>query len=461
MPSIAPAPAAIPGPHLLRVLARFEELVKDPRRMADQMDARYGPVARIPLGPHQVVLLNDPALTAELVHRHDDDVVKDDITRKLSRVLGDGLLTSSNPKWRAHRRLIAPSFTPRQLGGYAEVMVAHAHALADRLPHGRVPDLRDALMELTLEVVCACLFGGATDGASKVIGAALNGLLDRFSDEQHTWRRILPEWALELGRRSYESHIEALDGLLMNLITAHKQRDDPAAADLLLGRLLAARDEAGRGFTDQELRDEAVTLFAAGAETTALALTYTLVLLGESPAARDRLEAELAEVLGDRDPTMADLKALPYLDAVVSESLRLYPPAWGIGRRAVRDFTLGPWQIRTDDTLLILPWTLHRDPTWYDAPTRFSPERWLDGLDKRLPRYAYMPFGAGPRVCVGNHFARMEVALVLAVLLRRLRFDVPDDLTLTLEPSVTLRPTGPVPMRVSPRPRSPPPPDAR
>ena len=459
MPPAAPA-APIPGPHLLWVLAHFEAVVRDPREMSDRMGARYGPVSRVPLGPHQLVLLNDPVLIAELVHRHDDDVVKDDVTRKLSRVLGDGLLTSSNPKWRAHRRLIAPSFTPRQLGGYGQVMVSHAQDLADRMPRGDVPDLRDTLMAFTLEVVCACLFGGETEGASAAIGEALNALLDRFTDEQHTWRRMLPEWALERGRRDYEGHVEALDGLLMTLIAQHKQRDDPAAADLLLGRLLAARDEAGRGFTDLELRDEAVTLFAAGAETTALALTYTLVLLAQNPAARDRLEAELTQVLGDRDPTMADLRALPFLDAVVNESLRLYPPAWGIGRRALRDFTLGPWQIRANDTLLVLPWTLQRDPTWFDAPTAFQPERWLDGLDKRLPRYAYMPFGAGPRVCVGNHFARMEVALVIAVLVRRLRFDVPADLDLQLEPSVTLRPTGPVPMRVTTRRPSPAPPEA-
>jgi cytochrome P450 len=194
-----------------------------------------------------------------------------------------------------------------------------------------------------------------------------------------------------------------------------------------------------------------VTLFAAGAETTALGLTYSLVLLGQNPAARARLEAELDATLGGRAPTMSDLRQMPYLDAVVSESLRIYTPAWGVGRRAIRDFVLGPWQVRRDDTLLIMPWALHRDARHFPDPESFKPERWLGGLDKRLPRYAYMPFGAGPRVCVGSHFARMELMLVLSVLLQRYRFDVGPDLVLELEPSVTLRPTGPVPFYISPR----------
>ncbi len=443
--------APIPGPSRIRALLRFPAAVADPLALGEEMVARWGRVSRFSALGESLVLLQDPELIHTLMHRHDADLVKDDVTLKLRRALGDGLLTAEGEKWRQHRRLIAPSLTPRHLDAYGDIMVERARALAAALPLGRRADLSQDLMGLTLDIVCRCLFGGDGAEAAAPIGAAMDGMQRRFWLEQHTWRRLLPEPALAVLREKDRHHVERLDRLLLALIAAHRERGDDGAPDLL-GRLLAARDEDGAGFTDAELRDEAVTLFAAGAETTALALGYTLMLLGRHPAARDRLEAELDQALCGRAARMADLPQLPFLKAVIQESMRLYPPAWAIGRRLLRDLHLGPWQLRKGDTVLIMPWVLHHDPRSFPDPLAFQPQRWMDGLEKRLPRYAFMPFGAGARVCVGNHFAMLELSLVLATLLQSLRFAPEPDLVLNLQPSVTLRPGGPLPMKLSLRP---------
>lgn len=442
--------APIPGLSTAEVALHFLREVADPRAAGERLRRRFGPVAQLPAPGTRLVFLLDPELIHELLHRHHTELVKDDITLKLRRALGDGLLTAHEDKWRPHRKLVAPSFTPRQLQTYADEMAQRAERLADRLEPGLHDNVHGELLTYALEVVSACLFGADAAASATEIGAALGGLMDRFNLETRTWRRLVPERLLALGDDAYQPHVDALDRVIRGYIEAHRARPH-GRDDLLIARLLAARDEEGAGLTEDELRDEAVTLFAAGAETTALALTFTLLLLAQNPAVRSSLERELDHVLGDRQPTPADLPRLPLLERVVTESMRVLPPAWGMGRRVLTDLQLGPWQLHEGDTVLILMWLLHRDPLHFPDPERFVPDRWADGLVRRLPRYAYMPFGAGPRVCVGNHFALLEIKLALAVLLRRVRFHEAPGFSLELDTSVTLRPTGPVPMRVERR----------
>ena len=442
--------AELPGLGRAEVALRFLRDVADPREAAARMRARFGPVSQMPVPGTRLVFFHDAELLHPLFHQHHDKLEKDDVTLKLRRVLGDGLLTAPDAQWRPHRRLVAPSFVPRQLRAYANQMVESAVHLCDRLEEGVQDDLQGELLHTTIEVVSTCLFGAQAAASTGAIRAALSAALDRFTLETRTWRRLLPERLLALSDSSNRAHVNTLDTLLRGFIAAHQAAPE-GQEDLLIARLLAARADNGVGLTDEELRDEALTLFAAGAETTALALTYTLWLLAEHPTHRAAVEGELASVLGGRNPTPDDLQHLPVLDSVLSESLRLFPPAWAIGRTVLEDLTVGPWQLHAEDTIFVVIWSLHRDPLQFPDPERFAPERWRDGLAKRLPRYAYMPFGAGPRTCVGNHFALMELRLVLAVLLQTWRFSRTTEAPLDLEASVTLRPRGPVSLHLERR----------
>lgn len=217
--------------------------------------------------------------------------------------------------------------------------------------------------------------------------------------------------------------------------------------------LIAARDDEGRGMDETQLRDEAITLILAGHETTAISLSWTLVLLAQNPAVRAKLEQEVDRVLGERSPTMADLPKLPYADAVVRESMRLYPPAWSLGREAIVEVEVGGQRFPKGTNFWMVPWTMHRDPRFYTRPDAFEPERWVEGLAKKIPKYAYFPFGGGPRLCIGHSFATMEAILVLVTLTRAFRADLVPGHELDVQPAITLRPKTGVRVKLSARAR--------
>ena len=434
----------LPLPERLTVLPRLRA---DALGTFEFLRRRHGPIFRMDLGGGPVVLISHPAWVEEVLFGRAADVKKDQIVQSLRLVIGDGLLTSEGDTWRSHRRRIAPSFQRSALEGYAATMVAHSKDAAASHRPGELGDVHHDLMALTLRIVVSCLFGTDADLSGAGIDRALDQFMHRFVVELRTWRRVAPTALLWFGRRPYRRAMATFDSSFSTIIAAHRARGTDG--DDLLSRLLAARDEDGSGFTDQELRDELLTLLVAGHETTALALTYALAMLSRAPDDQARARAEIDAVLGDRDPTAADLPNLPFLRAIVSETLRLYPPAWGTGREVVNPFKLGPWQLKVGDQATVLPWLLHRDPTLWEDPLVFKPERWLDGLEKRLPKGQYFPFGLGPRACVGNHFAMMEMVIVLAVLLRQWRV-LPGGPLPKLLAAVTLRPLGPVAIRWEP-----------
>jgi cytochrome P450 len=237
-----------------------------------------------------------------------------------------------------------------------------------------------------------------------------------------------------------------LDALILGIIEARKQSQD--ARDDLLSLLIHARDEGGGQMTDDQVRDEAIILFLAGHETTALALTYALYLLAMHPDAQARLGDELQRVLGGRSPGLGDLDKLAFTEAVILESMRLYPPAWGIARESTAPVEIAGYAFPKGATFVMSTWAVHRDPRIFDDPTAFKPDRWQGDLQKRLPRFAYFPFGGGPRVCIGNRFAMMEAKLVLASAAQRFRFEPTPETAVRLFPSVTLRPRGGVRLRI-------------
>jgi cytochrome P450 len=392
------------------------------------------------LGTYHLVVFDPELIETVLVTDH-ASFEKDAFVRDLESILGKGLLSSEGEQWRRQRKLTAPSFQRAEIGVYAQQMVECTEQFLRGVPQGRVIDVHAAMMHLTLDILVKTLFGTEVTRIAEV-EQALDGVMREYSPLRITLRTGLPEWVTFASRRRIARLRSALDSVLLELIAAKKRA--PNRDSDLLSRLLAATDAEG-GMSDAELRDQTMTLFLAGHETTALALTYALRLLSLHPAVLARARQEVARVVGARSPTLQDLPELTFTRAVFDETMRLFPPAWALARVASKDRALGELSCRAGTEVIITPWVMHRDQRFFAQPELFTPERWLSRPD--LPRGVYLPFGAGPRICIGNHFALTEALLVLAVILGTGDFQLQNGALLKLAPAVTLRPSGPVPMR--------------
>jgi cytochrome P450 len=429
-PTRAGAP---PGPIELPLVGSALTMVRDPLGFLTRISRRHGDVVRFRLPGHRIYLFNDPAAIEQMLVTERDRLVKDATTRELSLVLGNGLLVSEGAFWRKQRRLAQPAFHRQRVDAYGAVMVDYAARAADAWRDGEVRDLHRDMMRLTLDVVAKTLFGVEIAAVARRIEWALEALMDRFAG----LGIFVPMGVPTPGNRRAKRAIAELDAIVYGIVRERRAGGD--RGDLISMLLAATSDEDG-AMDDRAIRDEAITLLTAGHETTALTLTFAFYLLGTHPAAAERLAAEIRDVLGDRPATAADLPRLRYAEAVVRESMRLYPPAWAIGREAVAPCTVGGFAIAPGTQLWAAQWVVHRDARWFPEPEAFRPERWERDLAKTLPRYAYFPFGGGPRVCIGNAFAMMEAVLILVTLARRFRFTPVDRRPLELVPSVTLRP---------------------
>ncbi|MEZ4380688.1 MAG: cytochrome P450 [Nannocystaceae bacterium] len=435
-----------PGPQgLVASLRAARVFFRAPMQAMSSLHARYGRTASLSLLGDRLVSVIDPEGIGKVLIDREGVYTKDWVTHGLARFLGDGLLTSENPIWRRQRRLIAPSLSRRHIERYAETMAGMARAYADAIADGAVVDIHADMAKLTLGIVVETLFGAAFTGDPASVASHIDAVMHGFEHLVRSWRRLIPERVPLPSRARMNAASASIHRMVEDII--RERRSSGELGDDLLSRLLAARDESGAAMDDHQLRDEALTLFVAGHETTANALTFTLTLLAEHPELDARLKAEVREVVGDRAPCAADLPALPFTDAVVKEALRLYPPAYLIGREATRETELDGWRVPAKATVLVSSWVLHRQADLYDDPLAFDPQRWLDGRTEGLPRHAYLPFGGGPRICVGNHFAMMEAVLVVATLAQRLRFERTEREPLPLQFAVTLRPARPLPMR--------------
>lgn len=427
-----------PGPRgPLPVLRAIRAFNADPPGAVADANERWGPVVSFQLAGDHLFFLGDPELIGEVLVDHDGVFKKDRVTRGLSLLLGDGLLTSDGEPWRRQRKLIAPSLTRRHIERYAEAMVAATRAYAASVADGEVRDVHVDMTALTLEIVTRTLFGADLPGGHDRVGDLVDAVMRDFQEVVQTWRRFVPDWVPLAARRRMRRIAGELDHYIVDLI--RQRRASGAGGDDLLSRLLAARDEEGSAMSDAQLRDELATLFVAGHETTANALTFALMLLAEHPEVADLVALEVQERLGGRPATAADWPALVRCDAVFKEAMRLYPPAHLIGREALREVELGPWTVPAGATVLISPWALHHDRRFFADPAAFRPWRWLDPAIAELPRHVYMPFGGGPRICVGNHFAAMEGVLCLASIAQSLRFERLDRRPVRTQASITLR----------------------
>jgi len=360
-------------------------------------------------------------------------------------MLGDGLLTSEHELHRQQRKLIAPAFSHRRIGAYASTMAELTERAQAALDDGAVVDVAHEMMRLTLAIVGKTLFDADVSCEADDVGAAITDA-NHYVSEQVT-RLPMPIWLPLKRNRDARRAIATIDAIIYRLIAARRA----AGVDLgdVLSTLVMARDEVtGEGMPDRQIRDEAVTLFLAGHETTANALAWSLYLLGRHPEVAARLAAESRAVLGGRSPTMDDLPRLPTALMILKETMRLYPPAYMVGRQAERDVTIGAAKLRAGDTIFVNIYAMHRRADYFEAPHEFRPERFAPEREKLLLRGAYLPFGGGPRICIGNHFALMEGQLILAALAQRLRFVPVDEREVVPEPLITLRPKGGLRMRI-------------
>lgn len=396
-------------------------------------------------------LFSHPDAVRDVLVTRDRSFVKSPALRRARFTLGNGLLTNEGETYRRQRALVQPSLHPKSLAGYAGIMARHAAGAAERWRDGEAVDIHREMTRMTLVIVAEALFGTPVGQEVDQISRAMDYNVAMFRRLTSPWGRfkvLLPTpftFRFLLARRR-------LVGTLRHFID--RRRAAGAGGDDLLSRLLNARDAGdGRGMSESQLVDECVTLFAAGHETTANALTFTLWLLARHPAVMRRLQAESDGALGDgRLPTAEDVDALPYARAVVAESMRLYPPAWIQGRQATENVEVGGRTLRRGEVVFVSQWVTHRDARWWPDPERFDPDRFAPERQAGRPRWAYFPFGGGSRVCVGEAFAWAEAVISIALIARRWDLTPADGRPMLLEPGITLRPAAGV--AVVPRCRS-------
>ena len=395
----------------------------------------FGGVVRLRLGPRRIFLLTDPAVIEEVLVTQAKNFTKHFALRLNPLLLGKGLLTSEGDFWLRQRRLIQPAFVASRLATYAPAMVAAAERLIGRWEEGEERDLMTEMKHVTLDVTAETLFGADVAGAASAVNSALQVAQDNFIAR---FNSLLPPpiWLPAPRNLRFRRAVRNLDAIVYDFIRQRRQSGSERG-DLLPSSSARDEDTGGR-MTDQQVRDEAMTLFLAGHETTALALTWTFYLLSSHPEAEAKLSEEARRVLGDRSAVAEDAARLTYAAQVVQEAMRLYPPVYTFGREAINDCILGGFHVPARTTLLMSNWVVHRDPRWFDRPEEFRPERWIDS---KAPRFAYFPFGGGPRLCIGNTFAMMEMVLILATVARDYRIRVCPGQTVRAEPTFTLRPT--------------------
>jgi cytochrome P450 len=367
----------------------------------------------------------------------------------LSRFLGDGLLTSDGEFWKRQRKLSQPAFHHQRIAAYGSTMVEYTERSLNRWQPNSTIDVNDEMIRLTLSIVAKSLFDYEIADSADTVGIALTDLLHTTNEMSQSAIFGLPEWVPTPRNRRVRRATRMLDEVVMGIIDERRKLNEDKGD--LLSMLMTAEDEDGNHMTDKQLRDEAVTIVLAGHETTANALTWTWFLLAQHPEIEAKVHEEIDRVLGGRTPTMADLRQLTYTEMVIKEAMRLYPPIPGIARESLQDTTLGDYFVPKGTIIFISINVLHHNAEVFEDPFEFRPERFSKENEKNIPKYAYLPFAAGPRVCIGNGFAMMEAVLVLATIARKYQLRLVPGQHIEPEPVLTLRPSAPVMMKLEPR----------
>jgi cytochrome P450 len=445
-----PQPSRPPGPRGIPLLGNSLQFGRDELGFLTQTQRIFGDLVSYDLAGWPSVLVNrSDDIEKILVKDHQNFIKNRVIWRHVTAVFGKGLLTAEGELWQRNRRLAAPAFAGQQLQGYGPDIVALARSAAGGWKASEIRDMHAEMMALTLRIAAKAFMNSEVEQDIADMDHAVHDLTVEIASR---FKRpvVIPDWVPLPGHIRYRRAIATGERIIGRMIDERRAHGYHGRQDFL-SRLMAAKDESEQGMSDSQLRDETLTLLLAGHETTALALSWSFYLIGQDAESAQRLAAEVDEALGGRDATAEDLPRLKFTESVVLEAMRLYPPAWAIGRESTGPFQLGGYEFGAGTTIFISPWVLHRDPRHFEDPETFRPERWLDGLARRLPRFAYMPFGGGPRICIGQRFAMMEAILILATIVQHFGMEWQRDRPTTLFPSITLRPRDGVWVKLLPK----------
>lgn len=428
----------LPGPQGNSIVGSLVDLGNDPLAFLTRCAREYGDIVPLRLGLTPACLITNPDYI-EQVLKDREKFIKSRGFRILKTLLGEGLLTAEGDSWLRQRRLAQPVFHQSRIQGYGEAMVNYAERMVNTWRDGEERDIHADMMRLTLNIVMKTIFNQDVDESeANAVARALDVTMNWFESKRRQGYLVL-EWFPRPENIRYRQAIAEMDEAIYTLIRQRRSSNEETGD--LLSMLMQARDEeTGSQMDDKQLRDEVATLMLAGHETTANALSWIWMLLSDHPVVRTKLQNELREVLDGRAPTVADLPRLNYTNMVVKEAMRLYPPVSLFGREAAEDCTIGDYIVPAGTVVMISQWVMHRSPKYFDNPEAFQPERWADDLEKKLPRGVYIPFGDGPRICIGKGFALMEAVLLLATIAQRFQLDVTPSCPIIPQASITLRP---------------------
>ena len=440
-----------PSPPAQGFLGHFRPLTSDPIHYLVKSAREYGDIVHFNVRKINIYLISHPDDIERFLVTDNKNFRKPRILRHTRETLGQGLITSEGSFWLRQRRLAAPAFHRKQIDEYGRVMAEKTQQMLERWNGITHRDVHQDMMALTLDIVTSTLFG--TDiGAERErrVAAIMEILLGRFIDYQSLYFMFM-DWFPRPKKIKFRKAKKEVDAIIFDIIEERRASGlSPEEDPTLLGTYLAARDDEGKGMSNEQLLDECITLFLAGHETTGSLLTFVFYLLSLNPEKRERLEEELEDVLDGRPPTVEDIPKLRYTKQIIKETLRLYPPVWRIGRESLHDWSAHGYHIPAGSQFMASQWVVHRDPRWYDRPEEFIPERWTEEFERGLPRYAWFPYGGGPRLCIGASFAEMEATIVLASIAQRFRlhYTTSSPGELELYPSITLRPVHGLPVSV-------------
>ncbi len=440
-----------PGPKGWPVVGMALHLRRDPLAGIRQIARDYGDITRFHVLTRERILLNNPEAINQVLVMQQNKFHKSELTRRITiRLLGQGLLISEGEFWRRQRRLAQPAFHRNRVNDYATTMLELANAHLGEWRDGETRNIGHEMTGLTLDIAVRTLFGTTLPGEAKKVGEAVTYLMRYSLRRQRAPFRTPETWPTPANLRA-NRELAFIASLVYRIISERQAAGDSAEHADLLALLMSAMDEDGTRMTPQQLHDETMTLFLAGHETTAQMLTWTWYALSQNPAVEARLHEELDRVLAGSPVEAADFARLPYLQAVMNEVLRVFPPVYIMAREVVEPCEIGGYDMPIGATIMFSQWLMHRDPRYFDDPETFRPERWLDGLADRLPAGVYFPFGDGPRRCIGQGFALLEAAIVIATVAQRFQLRLASGTKVIPEPLVTLRPRNGIDMTLHSR----------
>ncbi|MGC1789270.1 MAG: cytochrome P450 [Terriglobales bacterium] len=425
-----------PGPQPHFLIGNIPLATRDPLAVFSRWAKDYGDIFYYRAGWIQVYFLNHPDLIESVLVRNYQNFLKDRVIQNSRWFFGDGLLTSEGEQWKRQRRLSQPAFHREKIASYADLMTNYAEQMLSQWRDGAVVDIHHEMMRLTLRIVVRALFNVEAEETAEISGAV--NVMMRNSIGA---RMLLPPFFRRLplpGMFEFRRAVDKLNSHVFKIIR-QRRRNGQESGDLL-SMLMEARDEDGTQMSDQQLRDEVMTFLLAGHETTALALSWAWYLLSQNLQVQQELQEEVDRVLEGRVPNISDLASLTCAERVIKESMRLYPPAWGVARQVIADFELCGYRIPAGANVVMSQWVMHRDSRFFSNPEKFDPNRWTTEQCQKLPKFAYFPFGGGPRQCIGASFAMMEAVLLLATIARKFQLHPVASHPVVALPSFTLRP---------------------